>query len=228
MRRLLDKCVAITLSLSLLLLTSCQSETDKELKRELDLLSNYISDNLSNESIKLNKASYSEDGIYVELYGSKSSDDIEELILTCEGFADEYSDLMMFNGDYNIQIQLYDVEPDQDLYETLGYAVYIGNFSWALGTNERSKCFDCIDINLCDTFATSFFRQTHTDYRIIMLPSNTVIDDIEVFMGMNNLQSITISDYPYKADSERLNDKYEELLALVSEYDDVGFRCGYY
>ena len=93
-------------------------------------------------------------------------------------------------------------------------------------TCEPSNKLDCIDLNVCDAFKTSFFESVVVDYRFIMLPSNTDFDDFDVFLRMDNLIRLTISDYPYDYAHDRLIAKGEELEAIASQYDIVNFEYG--
>ena len=65
-RRILS-CVVVILIL--FGIGSCHSEKEIEIKREMNEYSDYILENITNKQIKLSNKEYSENGIYIELYG---------------------------------------------------------------------------------------------------------------------------------------------------------------
>lgn len=58
-----------------------------------------------------------------------------------------------------------------------------------------------------------------------MIPSDTEIDNVEAFINMPCLESLIVSDYPFDSDSQQIEDKYNELTEVLSNYDSYDFDC---
>ena len=219
-RRILS-CVVVILIL--FGIGSCHSEKEIEIKREMNEYSDYILENITNKQIKLSNKEYSENGIYIELYGSQSRVDIEDLITICNEWVAENQDAILVCEGKKIRIEMYNEKPDNGDRESSAYAVCISNYGIDIA-KEPSDCLDVLEIHKCDEFYTSFFESSDMSYRAITLPSNTIIDDFDVFMSMNDLLVLEFSDHPYDNDKERLEAIRQELDVYATNYDSIPFE----
>ena len=63
------------------------------------------------------------------------------------------------------------------------------------------------------------------DYRVIILPSTVEFDDFDVFIQMEDLEHLIISDSPFDTDRSQVEQKYAELISIAEGYDQVDFAC---
>lgn len=202
---------------------SCNSEKGLVIKGEMNAYLDYILENITNKQIKLSKKEFSENGIYIELYGSQLCSDIEDLITICDGWIAENQDSVLVSERKKIRIELYYQKPDNGDRESSRYAVSIRNYGIDIA-KEPSSCLDVLEIHKCDGFYTSFFGGSNLNYRAITLPSNTIIDDFDVFMSMSNLLVLEFSDHPYDNDLVRLEEIRQELEEYASNYANIPFE----
>lgn len=94
-------------------------------------------------------------------------------------------------------------------------------------SSDIGPTVDCVDINHCEELKTSMFGNIDYGLRVIMIPSNTEIDDFEVFVNMPSLEVLNVSDYPFYSDELLLEEKYHELLYEARNYDNISFNIGF-
>lgn len=50
-------------------------------------------------------------------------------------------------------------------------------------------------------------------------------NNVEAFINMPCLESLIVSDYPFDSDSQQIEDKYNELTEVLSDYNSYDFDC---
>lgn len=203
------------------LLSSCSPEI-RQIGRETDDLVSCLNENLENDDIKVADKSYGESGICLSLYGSDSIEDIRNLICVCDEWIENNQESFLVSGRLKISIELYLDKPNQSGHGNLDYVARISNYSISPECAPGDS-FDCIDINSCDNLPSSFFGTLPDDYRVIELPSTVEFDDFDVLVNMNELEYLVICDRPFGDDSNRLEEKEEELDRFAEEYQDLHF-----
>lgn len=216
----------IVLSLSILLLSSCYSDNASDIRNEAIEISNYILNNLSNDNIKVDDVSCTEESIRIVLYGSDKAYDIIELLEITNQWLDDKEDSLVSCYDLMFTITLYLDRPTQSDIENMRYVAMIGNYDHDF-SSDIGPTVDCVDINHCEELKTSMFGNIDYGLRVIMIPSNTEIDDFEVFVNMPSLEVLNVSDYPFYSDELLLEEKYHELLYEARNYDNISFNIGF-
>lgn len=222
MKRAVAILVTIVMVFSMI---SCRSDLEKSISRDMNSFADYISDNLLSDDIQICRTRCDEGGLYIELYGSEACSDILELIMVCNDWVDQNRDSTVLRENKKIRVELYNQKPDDNDRESSSYAVRLSNFGIDYAT-EPSSYMDVLDINICNEFHTSSLNQLSINYRVIMLPTNSVIDDFDVFMGMKNLEALVFSDDPYDSDEAQVERLTEELSIATSEYESIPFIYG--
>lgn len=208
---------------SVLLFCSCSSEK-RQIRREMNDLAEYLLNELENDNIKIANKDYSVNGIYISLYGSNDDEDISELVTACDRWIRDNQDSSVVSGRLKIAVELYLEKPVERGMSIGDYAVRISNWSNSPDLSPSSS-FDCLEINRCDSLRSSVFEYLPDDYRVIVLPSIVEFDDFDVFVSMENLEYLVISDRPLNDDTQRLEAKYEELMQIAEGYPDLHFEC---
>ena len=145
------------------------------------------------------------------------------MITICNEWVAENQDAVLVCEGKKIRIEMFNEKPDNGDRESSAYAVCISNYGIDIA-KEPSDCLDVLEIHKCDEFYTSFFESSDMSYRAITLPSNTIIDDFDVFMSMNDLLVLEFSDHPYDNDKERLEAIRQELDVYATNYDSIPFE----
>lgn len=192
-------------------------------RREATKVSRYLMDNLTNSEIRVSKIWYESDEIRIELYGSWAGKDIAELIELSDRWLEENPDSIIIRNRMRFSIELYEQKPENSERISHSYSCRIANFD-AYFAPHVSHDIDCIDINRCDLFLTSYFEGDKNNYRVIMFPSYIVIDDFEVFLNMPELERLVISDYPFMDYRPYLEERYAQIDELAQEYGPVTFN----
>ncbi|MCR5593143.1 MAG: hypothetical protein K6F79_05290 [Saccharofermentans sp.] len=178
--------------------------------------------NTTNEEIVYNHTFYGDDGMLIEFYGSDDVHDALQMVNYCNRWLEENEDSVVAQESMRIVIEIYNDKPDQGNRDCLEYNFRIGNFAETF-RNEISDQIDCLDINRANDFCVSVFEGY--DLQHIRIPSNTVIDDFDVFIDMSRLRRLIVSDGPFTVDTQAIEDKYQELIDHYNTYDELPFEC---
>lgn len=209
--------------IGILLVSSC-ALNHLDIREEAYDISDYLLENVSGDDIYLSEVYWDETGITIELYGSNSIDVILDLQKLSNTWLEDHPDSLVESNQLRFSIELFESRPDTSDRERFAYCARIGNYEPYLNIEAGPKV-DCLDINECDALATSFFNDGFNEYRIIMIPSDTEIDNVEAFINMPCLESLIVSDYPFDSDSQQIEDKYNELTEVLSNYNSYDFDC---
>ncbi|SMC38585.1 hypothetical protein SAMN06296952_0875 [Oscillospiraceae bacterium] len=220
----ISKHIAVVIIIMIVFIASSCVQ-DKELKYEMNDLSEAIISQLTNDDIKVAGSEYSNTGVYITLYGSDDTADIQELIEICDSWVDSHQDSRLVSERLKISVVLYKEKPSKRKSGVEDYVVSIRNYSDNVSSIEQSDKLDCIKINVQHSIASSIFESTSMDYRVIILPSTVEFDDFDVFIQMEDLEHLIISDSPFDTDRSQVEQKYAELISIAEGYDQVDFAC---
>ena len=110
-----------------------------------------------------------------------------------------------------IAVELYETEPELIDKECMNYVARLSNYSRDFNL-EVGSSIDCVELCTCNNFYSSFFDGTDS-YRVIILPSDVVLDSIECFEDMKDLQ------YLYVDIDKSPEDAYRTYEYLTEYFD---------
>jgi len=230
----------VTILTVIMLITACgplrdkyvngaRDHYDEELDTELDNIVNGIVHLDTTDEIKLFALYSDQFCICIDLYGSDKLGDMVKIGHYLNRYLEINSSSRLINDKLKICIQLFKNEPTRKDREKLWYFASLANFDQICnpGVSEWNHSFVYLDINIADDLKTSSFENCDIPFESIWLPTNTTIDDYEVFVSMEHLRSLVFDD-PVLHENSIDSEKKKEEIKYFDKYKDLKFSYKVY
>ena len=200
---------------------------DSELDSELDSIIGCIQQLDTTNKIEF-FALYSDQfsSINIDLYGSDRIEDIIIIGQFLENYLDANSDSRIITGRVKVCIHLFKNEPERKTHEKLWYFASLANYNQINNPSESewNREFKFLDINVVDDLKTSSFNDSSISFEVIWLPTNTIIDDYDVFIKMKSLRKLVFDD-PVLYENHVNSEKKQEEIRYYDRIADLHFKC---
>jgi len=162
----------------------------------------------------------------VDLFGTNNIEDVFVICQYINDYLEDNPNSRIITDRIKMRIQLFEKEPSRREAQDLWYLAAISNCDIITNPIESAwnDRFVYLDANLAGDLRTSKFNKCNIPFVKIWLPTNTVIDDYDVFIRMDSLRELEFSDPVWKEDTEASNKKKEEIK-YYDKIKNLQFKC---
>ena len=229
-------CLLSLLLLAVFLLIACgpfrnsytkgyRQSFDEELDTELSNIIDGIQDLDTVDRIEFFALYKDQRSLCIDLFGTKSIEDIFAIGRYLNDYLENNPESRIYNDKIKMRIQCFEKEPSKSEAQDLWFLASISNCDTLRDPNnsEWNDRFIYLDVNLADNLRSSSFESCAIPFVTIWLPTNTILDDYDVFTDMESLKELIFSDPVHKEDPEASEKKRDE----ISYYDNnhMNFKC---
>ena len=161
----------------------------------------------------------------IDLFGIQRIEDVFAIGQFLNDYLENNPNSRIISDRIKMRIQCFENEPSKSEASDLWFLASISNCDTIRDPNnsEWNDRFIYLDVNLADNLRSSSFELCKIPLVTIWLPTNTIMDDYDVFDEMNSLKELIFSDPIHKEDQEASRKKREE----IRYYDKKGlhFKC---
>lgn len=217
------KFVVVVVSVLVLFgLTGCPIKIGRNEKLEIVRdIAQYMMDNSESDDVELFQYYGSDESFRFEFYGVTDLTTVDNMIYSLYEYLDENPDCGYCLDSTSINATFYPNSPSQD-YDMLDWYVSVGNYDNTVRYDPervRTDGLVYLDIYETDDFCLSEFADLKCVYKIIEVPPNISLDNLDVLVEMNDLEKFTINCYYQDV-------VYETYVSLCYFVDDINSRCG--